>query len=97
MIWRTGKEIDESIDRTIFQMQAKDYVWERRLSIRPRRCYWTGDIIWPFSYAMVAVHPKDRFIKDVHGFIIADLQAAYGIHKWVSMPNYIFLQLKGKL
>lgn len=98
--WRTGKTIDEEIDRTIFELQAKNYDWKKTLSIKPRRCYWTGNIIRPFSYAMVC-HPDTEVFNDIANALDADhaeeITMRHHVYKWITMESYIFLKLSGRL
>lgn len=86
MKWREGTDIDASIDRTIFELQAKNYEWTKTFSVRPRRCYWDRGIIRPFSYAMVATFRGENLSN-------------HKAHppRWVAMPTYIMLRLKGQL
>ena len=95
--WRTGKEIDDYVDRTIFELQMKSYKWKKTLSIKPRRCYWDDAVILPFTYAMVA-HPKLPFVEDPMGELRVhdDINRTH-VFKWISMESYILLRLKGKI
>ena len=93
MKWSSGKEIDASIDRTIFELQVKDFSWTKALSIRPRKCYWSNDIIKPFSYAMLA-EKKPPFIENA---VVKEQYKRTHPARWVSMRTYIYLRLKGKL
>ena len=96
--WSSGKAIDEQVDQAIFQLHAKDYAWTKTLSIKPRRCFWTNEIIKPFSYAMLAhltileLEDNSRIAPDA----MSAVEKCYP-DRWVSMPTYIMLKLKGEL
>jgi len=94
--WSSGPEIDASIDRTIFELQVKDYTWTKVLSIRPRKCYWTGDTINPFSYAMIA-EMKPLYVENaVDQLSIKEFKHTYPV-RWLSMKTFVYLRLQGKL
>lgn len=96
--WTGVKTLDEQVDRSIFQLHAKDYIWTKTLSIKPRQCYWTGETIKPFSYAMLAklavleLEDNTRLLEEVK----VTVTECYP-DRWVSMPTYIMLKLKGEL
>lgn len=97
MKWHTGKEIDSFIDQKIFELNLSEYTWTKTLSILPRRCYVTKHFIRPFTYAMVA-KKKVPWIDDP----MAELEYMDSIKKdfpnrWVSMPRYIWMQLKDEV
>jgi len=96
MKWRSGKDIEASIDRTIFELQVKDYTWTKVLSIKPRKCYWSNDIIKPFSYAMIA-EMKPPFVENAVDHLTVEEFKHTFPGRWVSMRMYIYLKLKGKL
>jgi len=81
------------VDKTIFMMQASDYTWTKALSIKPRRCYWTNDIITPLSYAMIA---EIKPAPTTNSRMAEVLSREFPV-RWVSMRMYIYLRLKGTL
>lgn len=95
--WSSGPEIDASIDRTIFELQVKDYTWTKALSIKPRKCYWTNDIISPFSYAMVA-EIKLPLVDNAmdQNNLDDEFKRNYPV-RWVAMSTFVYLRLQGKL
>jgi hypothetical protein len=93
--WRTGPEIDERIDKMMFDVLAKTYEWDVKLSIKPRRCFWSEEIIWPFTYCFVSGPAP---IISLNG---KDLDPDYirrkktHIPRWISKKSFTYLTLKG--
>jgi len=102
MKWRTGKEIEKSInERTSqahFQRQAKTYEWQERLSIWPRQCAWSRSWIRPFTYAMFGHQgPHTTITLKRQAGYVGSVEGVVDYGKWIAKPEFIVQRIKGKV
>ena len=95
---RTGAELEadmhanfDELAQKWFKADAKSYQWHKSLSIWPRKCYWTGKFIRPFTYAMEGWPGPDTAVR----YSIIDVNIT--TPRWITAENFVYLRLKGKV